>query len=106
MRALAAASPRVHVETIGRTEEGREILLVAIADEAGIRDLERLKAQAAALADPRRTRPDGAERTTGGEGGPRPIYYFNCGLHADETGSAEMGMELAYRLAVSEDPRI
>ena len=54
-RALAAASPRVRVFTIGHSEEGREILLVAIADEAGIRDLDRLRAATAALADPRTT---------------------------------------------------
>jgi hypothetical protein len=103
VRALAAASPRVHVETIGRTEEGREIVLAAIADEAGIRDLPRLKAASAALADPRRTSPEEAETILATA---RPIYYFNCGLHADETGSGEMCMELAYRLAVSEQPMI
>src|ERR1700736_4673396 len=54
-RALAAASPRVRLFTIGRSEEGREILMLAIADAAGIRDLDRLKAATAALADPRRT---------------------------------------------------
>src|SRR5258705_13361758 len=32
-RALAAASPRVKVYTIGRSEEGRDIVLLAIADE-------------------------------------------------------------------------
>jgi hypothetical protein len=103
LRTLAAASPRVHVETIGRTEEGREIQLVAIADEAGIRDLARLKAATAALSDPRRTSPEEAERIIATA---RPIYYFNCALHADETGSAEMAMELAHRLAVSEQPMI
>jgi hypothetical protein len=103
MRALAAATPRVHVEKLGTTEEGRDIVLVAIADEAGIRDLERLKGATAALADPRRTSPAQAETIIAAA---RPIYYFNCGLHADETGSAEMGMELAYRLAVSEQPMI
>ena len=102
-RALAAASPRVRVETIGRTEEGRDILLAVIADEAGIRDLPRLKAATAALADPRRTDPAQAETLIAGA---RPFYYFNGALHADETGSAEMLMELAYRLAVSDDPRI
>ena len=35
VRQLAASSPRVHVETIGVSEEGRDIVLVAIADEAG-----------------------------------------------------------------------
>ena len=54
-RALAAATPRVRVFTIGHSEEGREILLLAIADESGIRELDRLKAATAALADPRRT---------------------------------------------------
>ena len=103
MRALATASPRVRTETLGRTEEGRDILLVAIADEAGIRDLPRLKDATARLADPRRTTPDEAEVIIAGA---RPIYYFNCALHADETGSAEMSMELAYRLAVSEEPMI
>ena len=54
-RALAAASPRVRVFTIGRSEEGRDIIMLAIADEAGIRDLDRLKAATASLSDPRRT---------------------------------------------------
>jgi hypothetical protein len=102
-RALAAASPRVHVETIGTTEEGREILLAAIADESAIAQLDRLKESAAALADPRRTGPEEAERIIAAS---RPAYYFNAALHADETGSAEMVMELAYRLAVSEQPMI
>lgn len=103
MRTLAAASPRVRVETLGTTEEGRDIQLVAIADEGGIRGLPELKAATAALADPRRTGPAEAERVIAGA---RPFYYFNCALHADETGSAEMAMELAYRLAVSETPMI
>ena len=102
-RALAAASPRVRTFTIGRSEEGREILMVAIADEAGIRDLDRLKAATAALADPRRT--DAAAAGPLIDSG-RPIYYFNAVLHSDESGSTEAVLELAYRLAVSEQPMI
>ena len=102
-RALAAASPRVRVFTIGRSEEGRDIVLLAIADEQGIRDLDRLKAATAALADPRKTDPAAAERIIAGA---RPIYYFNAALHSDETGSTETMLELAYRLAVSEQPMI
>jgi hypothetical protein len=103
LRALDAASPRVRVEEIGRSEEGREILLVAVADEAGIREIERLKAATAALADPRRTSPEAAEEILASA---RPIYYINGALHADESGSAEMLVELAYRLAVSEQPLV
>jgi len=102
-RELARTSPRVHVETIGKSEEGREILLVAVADEDGIRSLDRWKADTAALADPRATSPEAAEKIIETA---RPIYYFNAGLHSTETGSPEMVMELAYRLAVSEQPMI
>ncbi len=102
-RALAEASPRVKVFTIGRSEEGREILMLAIADEAGIRDLDRLKAATAALADPRRTDREAAEKLIETA---RPIYYFNAALHSDETGSTEAVLELAYRLAVSDQPMI
>ena len=102
-RALAVASPRVRVFTIGHSEEGREILMLAIADENGIRDLDRLKNATAALADPRRTDPAAAERIIANA---RPIYYFNAALHSDETGSTEAMLEMAYRLAVSQQPMI
>jgi hypothetical protein len=102
-RKLAETSPRVRVQTFGRSEEGRDMLLVAIADEEGIRGLARLKAATAALADPRKTSPEAAEAIIASA---RPIYYFNAGLHSTETGSPEMVMELAYRLAVSEQPMI
>ena len=101
--ALAAASPRVRLFTIGKSEEGREILLLAIADEQGIANLDQLKDATAALADPRRTDPAAAEKLIASS---RPIYYFNAALHSDETGSTESVLELAYRLAVSEQPMI
>ena len=102
-RALAAASPRVRVFTIGRSEEGRDILLLAIADEKGIEKLDALKAANAALAVPRTIDPAAAERLIADS---RPFYYFNAALHSDETGSTESVLELAYRLAVSEQPMI
>jgi zinc carboxypeptidase len=102
-RALAAASPRARVLTIGHSEEGREIILLAISDEKGIQDLEKLKAATASLADPRKIEPPAAEKLIADS---RPIYYFNAALHSDETGSTESVLELAYRLAVSDQPMI
>jgi Zinc carboxypeptidase len=102
-RALAAASPRVKLFTIGKSEEGRDIVLLAVTDDAGIRDLDRLKAATAALADPRTTDPAAAEKLIASA---RPVYYLNAVLHSDETGSTEAMLELAYRLAVSEQPMI
>ena len=103
LRELARASDRVEVEVLGKTEEGREILLVLISDEQNIKNLAQLKQATAALADPRKTSPEEAERMIATA---KPIYYFNAGLHSTETGSPEMVMEMAYRLAVSEQPHI
>lgn len=100
---LAEASPRVVVERIGTTEEGRDILLAIVSSEENLANLETLAAATAALADPRRT--DRAEMEAIVRRG-KPFYHFLAGLHSTETGSPEMVMELAYRLAVSEKPEI
>jgi hypothetical protein len=102
-RALDAASDRVQVFTLGRSEEGREILMLAVADEKGIAGLDALKAATAALADPRTLGEAKAEEMIATA---RPFYFLNAGLHSDETGSTESVLELAYRLAVSEQPMI
>ena len=52
-RAIAAASPRVRVFSLGTSEEGREMLVAAVADEATIRRLDDYRAMTARLADPR-----------------------------------------------------
>jgi len=103
MRALAAASPRVEVLSIGPTEEGREMIAVAVADEETIASLDRYRDITRRLADPRAIGEDEAQRLIG-EG--KPIYHLTGGLHSPETGSPEMLMELAYRLAVEDSPLI
>ncbi len=100
-RALAAASPNVLVESLGRSEEGREMILVVIADPPTLAGLDDLKDAMAALADPRRT--DAAARDLLVERA-KPIYYLQGGLHSPEMGPPEMLTELAYRLAVGDDP--
>ena len=52
-RMLAAATPRVQVFTIGHTEEGREMIAVAVADEALLAQAKQNGARLAQLADPR-----------------------------------------------------
>ena len=51
--ALDAASDRVKVVRIGKTEEGREMITVIVADEATIRTLDKWKGITAQLTDPR-----------------------------------------------------
>src|SRR5262250_3237186 len=53
MRLLEASSPRVKVFSIGKTEEGREMIAVAVASEKLLADLEENRRRLAQLADPR-----------------------------------------------------
>src|SRR5438270_6373832 len=53
MRALEAASPRVKVFSIGKSEEGREMILVAISSDATMAKLDRYRDITKRLADPR-----------------------------------------------------
>src|SRR6476646_4769744 len=50
--ALAKASPRVKVWRMGKSEEGREMIVAAIADEATLRDLAKYKGMLKTLTDP------------------------------------------------------
>lgn len=103
LRALAAASPRVKYYVAGKSEEGRDIVLVVISDEANIKNLDRLKEITAKLADPRKITDADAEKLAA-EG--KPFYWLSGSIHSPETGSPEMLMELAYRLAVEDTPLI
>jgi hypothetical protein len=101
--ALDAASDRVKVWNIGKTEEGRDMIVLAVADEATIRNLDRYKGMIAELTDPRKTTEARARELMGTA---KPIYWFTSGMHSTETGGPEMLIELAYRLAVEETPYI
>src|SRR5690349_15322912 len=101
--ALDAASDRIKVWRVGKTEEGRDIIVAAIGDEATIRDLDKYKGYLNALTDPRKTSEEEARRLIGTA---KPIYWFISGMHSPETGGPEMLMELAYRLVVEETPFI
>jgi len=100
-RALAAASPRVSIMTAGRTDENREMVVVVIADQDTIRNLEQYRGYLSQLADPRGLSEPEAGRVIALA---KPIYHFMAGLHSGETGPPEMLMELAYRLAVEDGP--
>src|SRR5260221_13256838 len=101
MRMAEKASARVKVYSIGKAEEGREMIAVAIASEAIMAKLQDNGSRLAKLADPRTINMDDAQaepliNTT------TPIYYITGTIHSPETGSPTALMELAYRLAVDD----
>jgi hypothetical protein len=103
-RALADASPRVRVLVAPeKSEESREQLLVLVSDEANLARLDRYKEITAKLADPRKiTEAEAQQLVTEG----KPFYWASGSIHSPETGSPEMLMEMAYRLAVEDSPFI
>ena len=103
MKALAEASPRVAVFPGGTSEEGRERIFVVVSDESTIQNLDRYKEINAKLADPRKISEAEASDLIKEA---KPMYWATGAMHSGETGSPEMLMELAYRLAVDESPFI
>ncbi|MGH7505756.1 MAG: M14 family zinc carboxypeptidase, partial [Longimicrobiales bacterium] len=99
--ALATVTPRVAIEQMGTSEEGRPFILVIIADEQTMGRLDHYRAQLDRLADPRGLSEAEAADVIADA---KPVYYLNGGLHSPEMGSPEMLMELAYRLAAGDDP--
>ncbi|MBI4875847.1 MAG: hypothetical protein HY822_14520 [Acidobacteria bacterium] len=103
LRELEKTSPRVRVVSLGQTEEGREMVLALVSDEANLKALPRYREINARLADPRKT-PEAEALKLAAEG--VPLYWATGAMHSGETGSPEMLMELAYRLAVEDTPFI
>jgi len=105
MRMLERASPRVKVYSIGTTEEGREMIAVAVASERLLSKLDENRTRLAQLADPRTIKLDDneADRLVAVS---FPIYYLTGAIHSPETGAPTALMELAYRLAVDESAYI
>src|SRR3954471_5643175 len=106
MRLLAKSAPsRVRVISIGNTEEGREMIAVAVASDQLMAKYDQNKANLAKLADPRTIGMNDAE-------GDRiaamsaPVYYITGTIHSTEAGAPTALMELAYRLAVDESPYV
>jgi len=105
MRMLEKATSRVKVFSIGTTEEGREMIAVAVSSETNLNQLEQNRARLAKLADPRtiNLNDDEADRLVAQS---VPVYYITGTIHSPETGAPTALMELAYRLAVDESAYI
>jgi hypothetical protein len=104
-RLLAASTPRVQVFTIGHTEEGREMIAVAVADESLLKGAKENGERLGKLADPRTIGMDDAKAKPLIDAS-YPVYYITGTIHSPETGAPTALMEMAYRLAVDDSPYI
>jgi hypothetical protein len=102
-RVLADKSARVKIVSTGKTEEGRETVVILISSEENIRNVDGNRQNLAKLADPRGISEPQAREIIAQT---KPMYVVLGGLHSSETGPPEMLMELAYRLTVEDSPLI
>src|SRR4029077_20156887 len=106
MRRLEKAMPgRVKVYSIGKTEEGREHIAVAIASEALMKNYEANRNALGKLADPRTINFDDKQAAAIVTSA-APVYYITGTIHSPEAGAQSAVRELAYRLAVDDAPYI
>jgi len=102
-RALAAATPRVKIVSIGKSNEGRDLVVVFVGSDESIRNLEQYRTYLGQLADPRSMTAEQAAQIIAKA---KPLYHLSGGLHSGEVGPSEMLMELVYRLATEDSPII
>ncbi len=101
LRAAAAASPRVKVESLGKTTLGEDFVMAVVSSEANMQKLDRLRDIARRLADPRGLGDDQADALLR-EG--RTIVLVTCNIHSTEIASSQMAMEWVHDLATADDP--
>src|SRR3954453_8789210 len=102
-RALAAATPRVKLETIGKSDEDRGLVVGWVSSDENMRNLQRNRDNLAKIADPRGLSSEQVKQLIATT---RPHYHLMGGLHSGETGPTEMLVELVYRLATESSPLI
>ncbi len=93
-RELAKASDRVHVESIGKTYEQREQIVVTITSPANYSNLEQIRKEHLNQIDP--------AKPTLGNTAP-VIIHLGYGVHGNETSSTEASLLAGYYLAASDD---
>ena len=96
---VAAASPRIRVDTVARTFEGRELLLVTATSEANQQRLAQIRAEAAILGDPRN-----ASATDIARASRMPsVAWLGYTVHGGEASGTEAALALIYQLAAGTD---
>jgi hypothetical protein len=98
---LAASSDRVKLVMIGKTEEGRDQLMLIVSSPANIKQLDRYKTISQQLAHAEGLTPEQAHALAI-EG--KAVVWIDGGLHATEVVATHQLIETAYQLISRQDP--
>ncbi|MGH7470301.1 MAG: M14 family zinc carboxypeptidase [Longimicrobiales bacterium] len=100
---LARTSPRVKVDTIGRTTMGAPFVMLTVTspeNQARLRELQDIQLR---LSDPRRVTGEADLQRLFDAG--RTVVLITHGIHATEVGGSQSAARLLYKLASSNDPK-
>ncbi|HVU56797.1 MAG TPA: M14 metallopeptidase family protein [Puia sp.] len=100
-RRLAAASDRVHLVDIGKTEEGRSQLMLIVSSPKNIKQLAKYKTISQRLAHAEGLTDQQAHELAA-QG--KAVVWIDGGLHATETVGTHQLIETAYQLISRKDP--
>lgn len=103
-RAVADASDRVAVETLGTTTLGRPFVAAVVSAPETIADLDRYKGLQHRLADPTYRPAATDEEAASLVAESKPAVLVTCSIHSSETASTLMACELLHELATGDDP--
>lgn len=97
---VALTSKRIRVDTLARTFEGREVVLVIATSEANVQRLADIKAAAGRLADPRG---QGAAELSSLVASTPAIVWLGYTVHGNEASGTEAAIAGIYQLAAGTD---
>jgi hypothetical protein len=97
---LAAATPRIRLDTVAQTFEGREVMLVIVTSERNQERLEEIRREAQLVAEPGGERR--AEARAAAERLPA-IAWLGFTVHGGEASGVEAAIALLYQLAAGRD---
>jgi Zinc carboxypeptidase len=101
-RALEKNSPRIRVQELGKSTEGRPLITAIIAAPETLQKLDRYIEIQRKLADPRITPPAEVEGLIA-QG--KAVVLITCSIHSNELASTGTAVEFAYRLLTDDKPR-
>ncbi|MGE3465565.1 MAG: M14 family metallopeptidase [Pyrinomonadaceae bacterium] len=98
---LDKASNKVSVREIGKTTNGKPLIVAFISSPNNIKDLEKYRRISAKLADPRTIKDQAVLADLLKNG--KTVVSIACSIHSTEIVASQMSMNLAYDLATASD---
>jgi hypothetical protein len=97
---LARLSPRLHLEILGKTSEGRPLSMALISSKTNLENLSIVLRDMAGVADPRKLQNKDEERILAES----PVVVFiSMSMHAIEVGGSQYAPVFAYELLTRKD---